>query len=143
MTNNNTNTTYTSTNVVPTNNLTFIGRLGADPEMMMGTKDGQPYNLAKFSLAVDHYDRSKKTTITTWYRVTVWNGQADYVTGSIKLRKGDMIAITADELTIDLPIGGDRVFLELRGISKIDLVKRAFNNRADQQQVEPTGDIPF
>jgi single-strand DNA-binding protein len=99
--------------------LTIIGRLGADPELRY-TPAGVP--VCSFNVATDrawNNDQGQKQTETTWHRVTVWRKRAEVcaqylskgkmvlVTGSVKAsgftnRDGQISAsleVTADQVT--------------------------------------------
>lgn len=74
-------------------NLTLSGRLGADPELKY-TPQGKA--VASFSMVtskpVKQDDGSWEDIEKTWYRVTVWDQQAENVAES--LRKGDAVLVT-------------------------------------------------
>ena len=72
--------------------LTIIGRLGADPELRY-TPAGVP--VCSFNVATDrtwNNDQGQKQTETTWHRVTVWRKQAE--TCAQYLSKGKMVLVT-------------------------------------------------
>jgi len=64
----------------------ICGRLGKDPEMSF-TKAGDPYT----SIAVAVNNKKKGSEDTTWYRVTVWRKQAEFVVGF--LSKGAVVLV--------------------------------------------------
>ena len=99
--------------------ITIIGRLGADPELRY-TPAGVP--VCSFNVATDrtwNNDQGQKQVETTWHRVTVWRKRAEVcaqylskgkmvlVTGSVKAsgftnRDGQISAsleVTADQVT--------------------------------------------
>tara|TARA_R100000329_G_C7568717_1_gene201224 strand:+ start:346 stop:681 length:336 start_codon:yes stop_codon:yes gene_type:complete len=64
----------------------ICGRLGRDPEMAY-TKAGDNYA----TLAVAVNDKRKGGEETTWYRVTCWRKQAEFVTEYLK--KGSTVLV--------------------------------------------------
>jgi single-strand DNA-binding protein len=73
------------------NKIILVGNLGRDPEMRY-TAQGTP--VCSFSLATNERRKDKTGEIqdqTTWFRVTLWNRQAE--TASQYLRKGSPIYI--------------------------------------------------
>ena len=72
--------------------LTIIGRLGADPELRY-TPTGVP--VCSFNVATDrawNNDQGIKQTETTWHRVTVWRKRAEVC--AQHLSKGKMVLVT-------------------------------------------------
>lgn len=82
------------------NQVTLIGRLGADPEI----KNFEGGNkVATLSVATweSYWDKNKANeqtgqpgaweTVTEWHRVNVWGDRADRVT---KMQKGDVVMVT-------------------------------------------------
>jgi single-strand DNA-binding protein len=72
--------------------LTIIGRLGADPELRY-TPAGVP--VCSFNVATDrtwNNDQGQKQTETTWHRVTVWRKRAEVC--AQYLSKGKMVLVT-------------------------------------------------
>ena len=64
----------------------ICGRLGKDPEMSF-TKAGDPYT----SIAVAVNNKKKGSEDTTWYRVTAWRKQAEFVVEY--LHKGAVVLV--------------------------------------------------
>jgi len=85
----------------------FIGRVGKDCELRY-----QPNGKAvgSFSVAVNEKRGETKTTI--WYRVTVWERQAEVCGEYVK--KG-MLVFVEGRLTPDASTGGPRVFTRQDG----------------------------
>ena len=72
--------------------ITIIGRLGADPELRY-TPAGVP--VCSFSVATDktwNNDQGQKQVETTWHRVTVWRKHAEVC--AQYLSKGKMVLVT-------------------------------------------------
>jgi primosomal replication protein N len=72
--------------------LTIIGRLGADPELRY-TPTGTA--VCSFNVATDrtwNNDQGQKQTETTWHRVTVWRKHAEVC--AQYLSKGKMVLVT-------------------------------------------------
>ena len=82
--------------------LIIIGNLGRDPELKF-TADGKA--VASFSVATSR--KYKDTDETTWFRVSVWDKQAEAC--NQYLRKGSKVFVTG-RLVPDKATGGPRVY---------------------------------
>ena len=73
------------------NQVTLVGRLGADPELRT-TKNGRA--VANFSLATSRPVRTQEgwDRVTDWHRCEVWEKQAEWVASHLK--KGDPAAVS-------------------------------------------------
>lgn len=74
--------------------ITLIGNLGTEPEMRY-TPSGVP--VASFSLAVNRSwagQDGQRQTKTTWFRISVWNKQAEIV--SQYLHKGSKVLVIGE-----------------------------------------------
>jgi len=80
----------------------IIGNLGRDPELKF-TADGKA--VANFSVATSR--KYKDTDETTWFRVSVWDKQAEAC--NQYLRKGSKVFVTG-RLVPDKATGGPRVY---------------------------------
>ena len=83
-------------------NITIIGNLGRDPELKF-TADGKA--VASFSVATSR--KYKDTDETTWFRVSVWDKQAEAC--NQYLRKGSKVFVSG-RLACDKATGGPRVY---------------------------------
>ena len=83
-------------------NITIIGNLGRDPEMRF-SPSGDP--VTTFSVAVSR--KLKDAEETTWFRVSVWDKQAEAC--NQYLRKGSKVFVTG-RLVPDKATGGPRVY---------------------------------
>ena len=80
----------------------IIGNLGRDPELKF-TADGKA--VANFSVATSR--KYKDTDETTWFRVSVWDKQAEAC--NQYLRKGSKVFVSG-RLACDKATGGPRVY---------------------------------
>ena len=78
--------------------VSFVGNLGADPELRF-TNDGKA--VLDFSVAENHSKRGPggewTTTGTTWWRVSVWERQAEALANT--LSKGDRVLVVGRSQT--------------------------------------------
>lgn len=123
----------------------LIGNLGNDPELRY-TPSGVP--VASFNLAVsrqwtDSNDGEKKQK-TTWFRISVWNKQAEVV--AEHLRKGRQVFVTGEveEARVYTDRDGKpRASLEVKAQSVRFLGQRGAGDAADNVSVENSPEIPF
>jgi len=108
--------------------ITLIGNLGTDPEMRY-TPSGVP--VASFSLAVNRSwtgQDGQKQDKTTWFRISVWNKQAEIV--SQYLTKGRQVMVVGemeDARAFTDRDGNMRASLEVRANSVRFLGQRGDN----------------
>jgi single-strand DNA-binding protein len=88
--------------------LILVGRLGKDPEMRY-TPSGKA--VASFSLATDRRE-GDAGKVTVWYRITVWEKQAETVNQYLK--KGSMVLVEG-QLNVDAASGGPRLWTDKEG----------------------------
>lgn len=109
--------------------ITLIGNLGNDPEMRY-TPSGVA--VASFSLAVNRSwtgQDGQRQDKTTWFRISVWNKQAETVTQY--LSKGRLVMVVGE-------VEDARVFTDRDGNPRASLEVKALNvrflgQRADQE----------
>lgn len=120
--------------------MTVPGRLGQDPEVR-STKSGA--TLAKFSVAVDGYDREAKEKTTTWVRVTMWGARGEQIAKLVS--KGDSVCFMG---TGELREYDGKLYLECTA-SECALMgssggkkQEPSKNRREQRKEEPEDDFP-
>ena len=94
--------------------LTFVGRLGGDPEMRF-TPAGQ--TVTSFSVATERTftdNAGQKKKETTWFRVTAWGKLGE--NANAYLRKGSR-ALIEGHLSPDPATGGPKIFSRRDGAS--------------------------
>lgn len=72
------------------NTVTIVGRVGNDASENFRAFDSGKTKTT-FSVAVNRWDAKTKSEVTDWFRVDVWNKQAEFATEYIK--KGRLVAI--------------------------------------------------
>lgn len=70
------------------NRVLLLGRLGADP-IMRETQNG--IKVTSFSIATDHFLKTKNTSETSWHRIVVWGKSGERC--NTELKKGMPIFI--------------------------------------------------
>ena len=125
--------------------ITLIGNLGNDPELRY-TPSGVP--VASFNLAVSRQWNSQdgqKQDKTTWFRISVWNKQAEVV--SQHLAKGRQVMVVGEVEEARVFTGKDgqpRASLEVKAQSVRFLGQRGTGGDAtDSVNVEESNPIPF
>lgn len=95
--------------------ITLVGRLGRDPEMRY-TPGGVA--VSSFNMAVDTFKKDpasgQNEKKTAWFRVTVWNKQAETV--SQYLKKGRLVLVEG-RLEFDAATGGPKIWSRQDGTS--------------------------
>ncbi|MBR1425358.1 single-stranded DNA-binding protein [bacterium] len=72
------------------NTVTIVGRVGNDAkENFRSFESGS--TKTNFSVAVNRWDAKTSSEITDWFRIDVWNKQAEFATEYIK--KGRLVAV--------------------------------------------------
>ena len=125
--------------------LTIIGRLGADPELRY-TPAGVP--VCSFNVATDrtwNNDQGQKQTETTWHRVTVWRKRAEAC--AQYLSKGKMVLVTGSvkasgftnrdgQISASLEVTADQVaFLSSSGAGATDGAGGAGSAAVDEEVI--------
>lgn len=113
----------------------IVGNLGGDPTTN-STKDGQ--QVANFNVAVNR--KKNGTKVTTWYRVSAWNGNAELAAKYLK--KGSRVMVEGSGLRANAYIdqsGKAQASLELNA-DRIIFLDTAPENGAG---VAGDEDIPF
>ena len=122
----------------------IVGNLGRDPEMRF-TPEGNP--VTSFSVAASR--RYKDKDETTWFRVTVWDKQAE--TANQYLQKGSKVLVEG-RLTPDAN-GGPRIYQKKDGTwaGNYDVTAESFRFLSAKGETSGSGsdvdetddDIPF
>ncbi len=130
------------------NNISFVGRLGSDPEL----KHVGDYTVLELNVANNTGFGDKK--ITNWFRCTIWGNRGEklqsflskgkqvFITGELSLRKftnNDGVEKTSAEVKVDqldFISGGD-------GGSNSDYDSPAPANQAAPSSPETDEDLPF
>ena len=72
------------------NTVTIVGRVGRDASENFNSYDSGKTK-ASFSVAVNRWDSKTKEEVTDWFRIDVWDKQADFAAEYVK--KGRLVAI--------------------------------------------------
>lgn len=131
----------------------LVGRLGRDPEMRY-TPSGKA--VTSFSLATDRRGsdpEGKPTRETVWFRITVWDKQAENVNQYLK--KGSMVLVEG-RMQADPATGGPRIWTDKEGKARASFevtasTVRFLSTRAEGGPAEDAGeasiiseeDVPF
>ena len=109
------------------NNVTIMGRLGADPEMLQ-SKNGKAY--CRFSVATNYtrrLDNGEKESQTTWHKVKVFGKTAEHC--QTYLRKGSTALVEGylSKHTYKRDDGSEATLIDVVGrqVSFIDRPKNA------------------
>ena len=86
--------------------ITLVGNVGRDPELRF-TESGTA--VCDFSLAVNRSWTDRNTNerrqVTTWFRITVWDAQAETVNQYVQ--KGSQVLVTSDRIEARAYTGND------------------------------------
>ena len=119
--------------------LIIIGNLGRDPELKF-TADGKA--VANCSMATSR--KYKDTDETTWFRVSVWDKQAEAC--NQYLRKGSKVFVSG-RLACDKATGAPRVYQRDDGTwaASFDVVANRVLFLSSKQDSKPAADefVPF
>lgn len=129
--------------------ITLIGRLGADPELRY-TPNGVP--VCSFNVATDRVwnnDQGQRQEETTWHKVTAWRKQAE--TCAQYLNKGSLVMVTGNAKARGYTNRDGQVAASLD--VNADVVRFLSGNRGNDATSAPPepgdvgagggGDIPF
>ena len=72
------------------NSVSLSGNLGKDPVISMSNNGD--LKIAKFSIAVNQYDKREKQEVAHWFNIVAFGQRADFVEKFIK--KGNKVAVT-------------------------------------------------
>ena len=72
------------------NTVTIVGRVGRDASENFNSYDSGKTK-ASFSVAVNRWDSKTKAEVTDWFRIDVWDKQAEFAAEYVK--KGRLVAI--------------------------------------------------
>jgi single-strand DNA-binding protein len=72
------------------NTVTIVGRVGADAKENFKAFDSGKTKTS-FSVAVNRWDSKTKSEVTDWFRIEVWDKQAEFAAEYIK--KGRLVAV--------------------------------------------------
>ena len=72
------------------NTVTIVGRVGRDASENFNSYDSGKTK-ASFSVAVNRWDTKTKAEVTDWFRIDVWDKQAEFAAEYVK--KGRLVAI--------------------------------------------------
>ena len=72
------------------NSVVIVGRVGRDASEGFRAFDSGKMK-ASFSVAVNRWDSKKKSEVTDWYNVDIWDKQAEFAAEYVK--KGRLVAV--------------------------------------------------